>query len=400
MIYNTACNGSVSKKKGVKMITGSLQTKNGKYYVVINLTDINGKRKQKWIATGLELKGNKRNAEQFLRDKIKEYELKENIIPTDILFSDYILHWLDIVKIGVDEITYKGYKWICEAHILPYFTDKKIKLCDISRTHIQEYINYKFKQGRKDGKGGLSPKTVKEHKAIIQLVCKEAVKNNLIIKNPCEFVNLPTVQRREPTFYTKTQVAELLTAIQNEELYPLIYLTVTLGLRRSEVLGLKWDSIDFDRKLITIKHTVVNYRGTVEKNTTKNKTSHRTYPMNDYVEKMLCDMKFEEDKNRSLFGREYIENDYIFKWKNGNPYSPDYITSKFSKLLKRYNLPHIRFHDLRHTCASLLIDGNYQLKDIQEWLGHADIQTTANIYGHIDIERKKKISNTMLDMFI
>lgn len=381
-------------------MTGSLQTKNGKYYAVINLIDINGKRKQKWISTGLEIKGNKKKAEQFLRDKIKEFELQKNIVSVDMLFSDYIKSWLENVKISVDEITYKGYQWVSEAHILPYFTSKKIKLCDISRKHIQDYINYKFENGRLDNKGGLSPKTLKEHKLIINSVLKEAVKNDLISKNPCEFVKLPSIQHREPTFYTKQQVSELLTAIEKEDLYPLIYLTIIFGLRRSEVLGLKWDSVDFDRKFITIKHTVVNYRGTVEKDTTKNKTSRRTYPMNDYVEKMLLDIKSKENENRCLFGKEYINNDYIFKWNNGKPFSPDYITAKFSKLLKENNLPHIRFHDLRHTCASLLIDNNYQLKDIQEWLGHADIQTTANIYGHIDIERKKNISNSMVDMFV
>ena len=381
-------------------MTGSIQTKNGKYYAVINLIDNNGKRKQKWISTGLEIKGNKKKAEQFLRDKIKEFELQKNIVSVDMLFTDYIVLWLNTIKISVDEITYKGYKWMCDAHILPYFTGKKIKLCDISRKHIQDYINYKFENGRLDNKGGLSPKTLKEHKLIINSVLKEAVKNDLISKNPCEFVKLPSIQHREPTFYTKQQVSELLTAIENEDLYPLIYLTIIFGLRRSEVLGLKWDSIDFDRKFITIKHTVVNYRGAVEKDTTKNKTSRRTYPMNDYVEKMLLDIKRKENDNRCLFGKEYINNDYIFKWKNGKQYSPDYITAKFSKLLKQNNLPHIRFHDLRHTCASLLIDSNYQLKDIQEWLGHADIQTTANIYGHIDIERKKSISNSMVDMFV
>ncbi|MBQ3524546.1 MAG: site-specific integrase [Clostridia bacterium] len=381
-------------------MTGSIQTKNGKYYAVINLIDNNGKRKQKWISTGLVIKGNKKKAEQFLREKIKEFELQKNIVSVDMLFTDYIVLWLDTIKISVDEITYKGYKWMCYAHILPYFTSKKIKLCDISRNHIQDYINYKFENGRLDNKGGLSPKTLKEHKLIINSVLKEAVKNDLISKNPCEFVKLPSIQHREPTFYTKQQVSELLTSIENEELYPLIYLTIIFGLRRSEVLGLKWDSVDFDRKFITIKHTVVNYRGTVEKDTTKNKTSRRTYPMNDYVEKMLLDIKRKENENRCLFGKEYINNDYIFKWNNGKPFSPDYITAKFSKLLKENNLPHIRFHDLRHTCASLLIDNNYQLKDIQEWLGHADIQTTANIYGHIDIERKKNISNSMVDMFV
>lgn len=163
---------------------------------------------------------------------------------------------------------------------------------------------------------------------------------------------------------------------------------------------MKWDSIDFSRKTITIKHTVVQYNKAVEKDTTKNNSSYRSYPMNEYLEKMLLSIKEQEKHNRKLFGNEYIDNDYIFKWQNGKMYSPDYITSKFSKLLKQYDLPHIRFHDLRHTCASLLIDNNYQLKDIQEWLGHADIQTTANIYGHIDIERKKSISNSMVNMFI
>lgn len=380
-------------------MTGSLQVKNGKYYAVINLTDINGKRKQKWISSGLEIKGNKKRAEQFLRDKIKECELNANLIPTDILFCDYITHWLDTVKISIDEITYNGYKWMCEAHLLPYFKTKEIKLADISRNDIQEYINYKHECGRLDGKGGLSPKTLKEHKLIIQSVLKEALKNDLINKNPCEFVKLPSLQRREPNFYTKTQVENLLKAIQHEDLYPLVYLTIIFGLRRSEALGIKWDSIDFNRKLITIKHTVVKYRGTVEKDTTKNKTSYRTYPMNDYVENLLISLKNKEKANRQLFGKEYIENDYIFKWNNGKTYSPDYVSNKFSKLLQANNLPHIRFHDLRHTCASLLIDNNYQLKDIQEWLGHADIQTTANIYGHIDIERKKNISNSMANMF-
>lgn len=93
-----------------------------------------------------------------------------------------------------------------------------------------------------------------------------------------------------------------------------------------------------------------------------------------------------------MFGKEYVNNDYIFKWDNGKTYSPDYISKKFSQLLKKNGLRHIRFHDLRHSCASLLVANGFTLKDIQEWLGHADIQTTANIYSHLDVERKKNIA--------
>ncbi len=381
------------------MITGSLQIKNGKYYAVINLKDVNGKRKPKWIATGLDIKGNKRNAEQILRDKIQEYELNENIIPTDILFSDYVVYWLNLIEKKVDTITHQGYKSVAEAHIIPYFKEKGVKLSNIKRNDIQEYIDIKSTCGRLDGKGGLSPKTMKTHKLIIQLVCKEAVKNDLILKNPCEFVVLPKQQRREADFYSIDELQKMFSELKNEQLYPLLYFTVMYGLRRSEVLGLKWDSINLVNNIITIKHTVVRFTSVVEKDSTKNASSYRSYPITQEVKNILLMLKEQEKENRRLFGGEYVENDYIFKWQDGKPFAPDYVTMKFSKLLKQHNLRHIRFHDLRHSCASLLVANGFMLKDIQEWLGHSDIQITANIYAHLDVKRKSSIANSMSKSF-
>lgn len=380
-------------------MTGSLQVKNGKYYAVINLTDTNGKRKQKWISTGLEIKGNKKRAEQFLRDKLKEYEAKENLIKTDVLFCNYVLHYLELAKIKVDTITYQGYECIAKSHIIPYFKETKTLLTELTREDIQQYINLKFEVGRLDGKGGLSPKSIKTHMIIIQQAIKEAIKSNLILTNPCEFVTLPKIQRHEPNFYTVQQIKDLFEAIKDKPLYSLVYFTVIFGLRRSEVLGLKWDSINFEANTITIKHTVVRFSEVVEKDQTKTNASYRSYPLSDDVVKILTELKKKENDNRRLFGAEYIENDYIFKWDNGKPYSPDYISRKFSKLLEQNKLPHIRFHDLRHSCASLLVANGFNIKDIQEWLGHADIQTTANIYAHLDNERKKNIALSMSSSF-
>ncbi len=380
-------------------MTGSIQIKNGKYYAVINTTDIYGKRKQKWISTNLEIKGNKKKAEKFLREKIKEYELQENLVPSDILFSDYVKYWLNSIKGTIDTISVQGYESVANAHIIPYFAEKKIKLININKEIIQEYIDLKSKNGRLDGKGGLSPKTIKTHKVILQLALKDAMKNDLILKNPCEFVKLPKMERRDINFYTEQQITDLFNAIRNEPLYPLIYFTVIYGLRRSEVLGLKWDSINEDTMTITIKHTVVRFTTIVEKDSTKNSSSFRSYPITDEVKEILQNLKAQEKENQRLFGSEYIKNDYIFKWNDGRPYAPDFISMKFSKLLKQYNLPHIRFHDLRHSCASLLVANGYQLKDIQEWLGHSDIQTTANIYAHLDAKRKSNIANSMSSSF-
>lgn len=380
-------------------MTGSLQIKNGKYYAVINITDKNGKRKQKWVATGLDEKNNKKKAEKFLRDTIQQYENTSNVTQSDILFCDYLLLWLNNVKPTVDPVTYQGYEIVAKTQIIPYFQNKKTKLCNLSRENIQEYINIKSENGRIDGKGGLSPKTMKTHKLIIQLAVKEAIKDELIAKNPCEYVTLPKIQRREPQFYTASQINELFKLIKNEDIYPLIYLTVIYGLRRSEVLGLKWDSVNFDAKTISIKHTVVCCTKVVEKDTTKTDASFRTYPLVSEAENIIHKLKLQEEKNKNLLGKDYCHNDYIFKWADGRRYSPDYVTKKFQKLLQKHNLPHIRFHDLRHSCASLLISKGFTLKDVQEWLGHADIRTTANIYAHLDTARKESIAKSMSVMF-
>lgn len=380
-------------------MTGSLQEKNGKYYAVINLTDINGKRKQKWISTGLETKGNKKKAEQFLREKLKEFEMQENLIQSDILFCDYIVHWLETSKIRLDLITYQGYLNIANAHIIPYFKKLNKKLIDIKRDDIQKYVEIKSESGKLNGSGGLSAKSLKTHMIVIKQALTEAVKSNLILINPCQYISMPKLQKHKAEFYTINELQNMFDLMKNEDIYPLIYFTVVFGLRRSEVLGLKWDSINFDNNTITIKHTVVRYTDIVEKDATKTNSSFRSYPMSEEIKNILLDIKEQEKENRKLFGKEYIENDYIFKWKNGNTYKPDYISRKFRQLLDKYNLRHIRFHDLRHSCASLLVANGFTLKDIQEWLGHADIQTTANIYAHLDVERKNRIATSMTSCF-
>lgn len=143
---------------------------------------------------------------------------------------------------------------------------------------------------------------------------------------------------------------------------------------------------------ILIRHTVSMSTKVVEKDKTKNKSSYRSFPLFPEIRELLLQLKEEEQKNREFFGDTYVENDYIFKWANGAMYDPSYISHKFGDLLRKYNLPHIRFHDLRHSCASLLLAKGCSLKDVQDWMGHADIKMTCNIYGHLDLSRKKMTS--------
>ena len=206
---------------------------------------------------------------------------------------------------------------------------------------------------------------------------------------------LPKQERYQSHYYTAEQLQSLFDAVQDDPLYPLVKITALYGLRRSELLGLQWDSIDFDGGKLTIQHTVSMVTKPVYKDKTKNTSSFRSFPMTEEARQIFMNAKALETENQRLFGKAYQLNNYVFKWDNGKPYPPEYITNHFRKLLKKHGLPHIRFHELRHSCASLLLNAGFTLKDVQEWMGHADITMTANIYGHLDVARKQNMAQQL-----
>ncbi len=384
-------------------MTGSLQIKNNKYYMVLN-TYAGGKRKLIWINTGLPVKGNKTRAEKMLRETLIHYEEeaeKKAEIPAgaEILFSDAIRAWYrdksSDISHPLDEVTKQGYDLLMKRHILPYFDSSRLKLSEINKVNLQEYFTLKANSGRLDGKGGLSPRSLKLLKNIVNQTLLWYVSENVIPNNPCQFVKLPSCKKYEARFFTKSQIDKFLDAVKNEPLYPLLYVTSVYGLRRSEALGLCWDCVDFENNTVLIMRTVSKVTTIVEKDKTKNQTSRRTYPMPAEVKTLLQNVKAEQDKNREYFGDTYHESNRVFTWEDGKPFDPDYVSRKFSKLLKEHNMPHIRFHELRHSSASNLLSMGFELQDVKDWLGHSTIKTTSDIYGHLDAGRKKKMAEAL-----
>lgn len=376
-------------------MTGSLHVKKDKYYMVINYYQ-GTQRKQKWVSTGLDVKGNKKKAERMLTDTIRRMEEETEVAKTDETLADTIRSWLASVKIRVDIVTYHGYKDIAESHVIPYFEARNVKTCDVDRRMLQRYINEKADHGRIDGSGGLSASSLRLHKNVLYQTCKYAVSEGILSSNPCDGVALPKKERINYSYYSASQISQLLSKAKDDVLFPIIKMTAVYGLRRSEVLGIQWDAIDFEQGLITIKHTVTKVYERVEKDKTKNKSSYRSYPMMPDIRDMLSEIRDTEMKNREDFGDAYHESPYVFKWPDGTPFDPDYITHHFSALLKKYDMPHIRFHELRHSCASILIVSGMTLKDVQEWLGHSNIEMTADIYAHLDIQRKENVGSRMM----
>ncbi len=383
-------------------MTGILQIKRGKYYCVLDYKDENGTRKRKWISTDLETKGNKRKAIEFLNKLISEYSQKNlSSVSNDILFADYLMQWLEKKKNKVELITFEGYEALIGNHIYPYFKQKGFTLSEIKPSHIADFYENKFKNGRCDGKGGLSIRSIKMLAFIIKAVLDEAVFYELILRNPASKVPLPKKEDEEKkcVFLDAKGANEILKFFRGHHLQPLIYMTLYYGLRRSEVLGLKWSAIDFENDIVEIKHTVVKHTTIVAKDKTKTAAGKRKYALLPEIKMVLLKLKNEAKQNKNICGKSYQNTDYIFTWTDGRPYRPDYITREFQKVLKRNCFPHMRFHDLRHSCASILYDKGWKLKDIQTWLGHADIQTTADVYTHISNSRKNDMAKDIQNTF-
>ena len=372
------------------MVAGHISEKKGYYYAVLNYKDYTGKRKSKWVSTGLPIKGNKRRAEKILADIKRDFVPEEpKRIEANMLFSDYMESWLNIIKGSVAVPTYSSYSEIVNKNIIPYFRERKITLQGLTAKDIQAFYLHELQR--------VSASTVIHYHANIHKALKYAVKIDLIEVNPADKVERPKRKQYVGSFYDANEINALFEAAKGTKLELPILFGAFYGLRRSEAVGLKWDAIDFEENTIVIRHTVTqcNVDGKkviVASDTTKTKSSRRTLPLVPFVKERLLALKEEQAENRRLCGRSYIKEylGYVCVNEIGDLIKPGYVTQSFPKLLKANGFRHIRFHDLRHTCASLLLANGVPMEQVKEWLGHSEISTTVDIYGHLQYATKKQ----------
>lgn len=364
-------------------VTASLQIRNGIYQAVLSYKK-NEKWETKWKSTGIKaIKGNKKKAEnkkEEIRKKFQEEINSDNIDNEDILFIDYMKKWLKMISSSVEPTTLNGYQGVINGRMTDYFKNTKITLQNIKPKHIQEFYQYLLDEG-------LCGNTVKHYHANIRKALQYAMKTDIILSNPADKVDLPKIEEYKPKFYTSDEVKTLLNEVIGTKLEIPVMIDCFYGFRRSEVIGLKWSAVDFENDTITINHTITQSNGKlIIRDKTKTKSSKRSLPLEPIVKSFLLELKEKQEKNKELCGdsynQEYLE--YICVDNCGNLIRPDYVTETFLKLLKKKKLKIIRFHDLRHTCASILLKNGANMKEIQAWLGHSNYNTTANLYAHLD----------------
>ena len=306
------------------------------------------------------------------------------------LFSDFMDGWLTQMKTQVRENTMDGYRYAFEKHIKPFFTARGTTLATARPMDFQDFVNLKYQQG-------LSPTSIVKFHSIMHKCLKYAVALQIIPSNPSDNVMLPKRHKFRGQVYDRTQINIFLAAALHSPGEAAFMLAATYGLRRSECAGLRWSAIDFRARRMVINHTAILSNGRIlYVDNVKTRSSYRTLPLSDSLRRYLLDLRRRQKANRRKYGKSYCQTDYVCCFEDGSPLRPDYISREFGRVCRRAGLPCIRFHDLRHSVATLLLQQGFSLKQIQEWLGHSDIATTANVYAHVPYVEKESIAKSAI----
>lgn len=253
------------------------------------------------------------------------------------------------------------------------------KICDYLQLDMNKYFNLV------SGKKALAPASISKYHRIISSMMTAAVQWQYIDSNPCFKVKPPKVKRKEAVYLDQEEIIELLECLKTEEpvYQTLISLFIYTGMRRGEAVGLTWKDIDFEHSLIDINKERIYIPGKgVYEDDPKTEGSKRTIKVPMTLMNMLRDWKEEQQAIRIRFGDQYFVSDFVFTWIDGNPLHPDTVSKWFRDFIDKNGLPKVHIHSLRHTNASILIANGVDIKTVSKRLGHANIQTTGNIYTH------------------
>lgn len=346
-----------------------------------------GKKRQKNMGS-FEKKRDASKKLNEIKDSIYNDELT---LPNTLNIENFLLDFLEKHKVNLSITTYSCYIRICKKYLIPILGS--YKLDELKPIHVQNYVD--------DLIGILTPQTIKIHINILNLALKKAYRLRMIRENIVDLIEVPRVKKFKNNIYNKEDMIKLLDTCKDTSLELHINLAIGLGLRISEILGLTWDNIDFSENTITIDKITVRDNGKVILKNPKTETSERTISAPREIINML---KFYKKKQFEAKLQGEIKNkmNLVFFDKKENPIAQDVLSKKFNKFLQENDLEHIRFHDLRHSHVTLLINSKVPIKVISERVGHSNINTTLSIYAHalkeMDSEASDKISENLFKL--
>ena len=384
----------------------SVQSKKGRLYAVIQVKE-DGKTKQVWRALGLPEGTGKSKVQKAYREVVSKFEIEyaESLVrrgnpAAGLSVFDYLCAYLNRAKSSIQINTYESYHGMIYGKIRRYFEPKtKLTVGNLQPKDIEDFYDSLFADG-------VTANTVIHYHAIMRRAFSQAFKDGLIDANPFDRVDRPKKNKFHGENYSEDELKALLELTRSDPIYPAILLAGGLGLRRSEALGVRWSRIDWEQNTVLLDTKIVEYERNGEKivepvEEMKNKSSRRTLPLPAPVREMLETEREKQEVYRKMFEKSYDIRymDFVCVDQLGRLIRPSYVTQHFSDIIKKYGLRKIRYHDLRHTMASILISHDVPLINVSNFLGHSDISTTANIYAHLDKVSKQASADIITGIF-
>jgi integrase len=361
-----------------------------------------GTAKERWVGrltledgTRRDVYGRTQAEAKKKLDELKA-QLAAGLAPTSerLTTGQFLTDWLqNTAKTSVRPGTFRGYETIVTNYLVPQLG--RIPLVKLTPQDVQRFQNELLRRPRRDSRGTVSSGTVTNARRVLGRALEQATAWRMIPRNPVRVVDGPHVTRKEIMPLDPDQARELLAAIRGDRLEALYTVALALGLRRGEALGLKWSDVDLDDGLLHVRRSLQRAHGKLELLDVKTKKSRRTVSLPLFAIRALQKHRLRQEDERQAALDRWTETGLVFTSPFGAPLDPQIATRSFTRVLKRAGLPHQRFHDLRHACASLLLAQGLDLKVIQEILGHSTITITGNLYAHVMLGLKRHASAEM-----
>ena len=347
--------------------------------VVIDVgRDATGKRRQRWHT----VKGTRRDAERELARLVHSRNTGSYVAPNRLTVAAYLQRWLaDYAKTNTSTRTYERYAEIVRANITPVLGQHK--LTARQPLHIQGFYSHLLKSGRRRGPGGLSPQTVLHVHRVLHGALRQAVRWQLLVRNPCEAVEPPRAKRPEIRVLTEAETAQFLKAADGARVYMPVLLGVTTGMRRGEIVALTWANTDLKAGALIVRRSIEQTKTGIAVKTTKTAKGRRTIPLPSMAVVALRKHKAEQGREKLRLGPAYQDEGLVCASPDGTVWKPDSLSADVQRFVRNHKLPRVRFHDLRHTHATQLLQQGVHPKVVAERLGHSTIVVTLDTYSHV-----------------
>lgn len=347
--------------------------------IVLDLgRDPSGKRRQKWHT----VHGTKRDAQRELTRLLHSLNTGEYVEPSKLTVGEYLNRWLsDYAKIRVSIRTYERYSEIVRLHLIPSLGNHLLP--KLQPLHIQECNSRALESGRIDGKGGLSPQTVLHHHRVLSEALHQAVRWQLLTRNPADAVEPPRPKRKEFRAPDEAEIAVLLESTKNTPHHVPIFIAATTGMRMGEILGLRWKDVDLKESIISVRQAIVRTSNGLRFHQPKTLKGRRLIPLPQITVDRLGDHRRQRTAECLALGMRLEDTDLVCCAADGTPIDPCTFSKTFASTIKKLGLRKCRFHDLRHGHATQLLRHGIHPKVVNERLGHSSIGITLDVYSHV-----------------